>query len=148
MPIDKFLCDVDLPQFHPGPFSVRLKYELKQLYFEKKVRNVFHFVYSSVILSLIVVCSLFIFKPQVPYNINSFVFNGEDTTLEQLLFAERGADGSNFLDNIRTLSSDLGHLPFIEEDRSYLIQRFRNNENQSLFYISEVKNQVQHRILY
>ncbi|MCL2062829.1 MAG: hypothetical protein FWG98_00455 [Candidatus Cloacimonetes bacterium] len=150
MPIDKYLCNVNLPDFQPGPFTVRLKYELKQLYFDKKLSNFYHYVYSSAILGLFVICLLLVFKPQTAHNINSFVFRTDhENALDMLLLAEKDIDISNLPSNIRTVSTEMPNsLSFLEDDKSYLIHKFRNHENKTMIYISEVKNQQQQRILY
>ena len=149
MPIDKYLCNVALPDFPPGPFAVRLKYEIKKLYFEKSVGKILHFAYSTAIFGLLVLCMIFILKPQTAHNVNSFVFKDNDATLDMLLLAERDIDISSFTSNERFLTAESSTLPFIEEDKSYLIHKFRNHENQTLIYISELKSsQAQHKILY
>ena len=150
MPIDKYLCNLNPPAFHPGPFTNRLKYELKKFYFDKKGVNYFHFAYSSAILGLFVICLFLILKPQAAHQINSYVFrNDVESTLDMLLLAERDIDISSFPANIRTVSSEMTtSLPFLEEDKSYLIHKFRNHENKTMIYVSEVKNSQQSRVLY
>ena len=149
MPIDKYLCSLKLPEFQPGPFTVRLKYELKRIYFDQKLSKSFHYAYSSTIFSLFVICLLFIFRPQVAQKINNFVLGGNDNTLDMLLLAERDIDISNFPSTIRTVSADItSSLPFIEEDKSYLIHKFRNHDNKTFIYFSEIKGPQEHRILY
>ena len=148
MPIDKFLYEVKAPSFHPGPFAIRLKYELKQLVFEKKAGRLFHFAYSTAIFSLLVLCLVFIMKPQTAHNINNLVFRDNDAALDMLLLAEKDIDISDFSSNIRTISTDTSSLHFIEEDKSYLIHKFRNQENKTLIYVSEVKSSQQNKILY
>ena len=143
MPIDKFLCNIDLPDFQPGPFAVRLKYEIKKLYFERRLSRAMHYVYSSAILGLFVLCMTLVLHPQTALRMNNYVFKNSDDALDMLLLPERDIDISNFPSNIRTVSADVNSLPFIEEDKSYLIHKFRNHENRTVIYVSEVKKAQQ-----
>jgi hypothetical protein len=144
MHIDKYLCDVNLPEFQPGPFAVRLKYELKQSFFDKrKTAWMFHFVYSTAILGLLAICIFLVVNPHVANNMNTIVFGEQETTessLEMLLLAERDIDVSNFPSGIRTVSSNTySPLPFIEENTVYVIYKFTNEYNQTLFYINQIR---------
>ena len=148
MHIDKYLCDLEAPFHKPGPFSARLKYELKQAFFDRRTGNAVHYAYSSAIFSLLIVCTLLVFKPYTAQRINSFVFGGQDNTLDMLLLTENDIDISNFPSNVRAVSHDLNSaFPFLEEDKPYLLHKFRNHENQMLIYISEVRPR-QSRTLY
>jgi len=148
MHIDKYLCDLEAPFYQPGPFSVRLKYELKQAFFDRRSGSIIHFAYSTAIFSLLIVCTLLVFRPYTAHQINSFVFGGQETTLDMLLLTENDIDISNFPSNVRAVSQELNSaLPFLEEDKPYLVHKFRNHENQMLIYISEVRPR-QSRTLY
>ena len=149
MPIDKYLYNVNAPDFPPGPFAVRLKFELKQLFFDKKIGSFFHYAYSTAILGLVAICLLLIMKPHAANNINHFVFRGKDSTLDKLLVAERDIDMSSFTSSIRNVSAEMNQsLQFLEDDKSYLIHKFKDHENKTLIYVSEVKQSQQQRILY
>jgi len=151
MHIDKFLCDIEAPFHQPGPFSARLKYDLKRNFFDRRQGKAIHYAYSSAIFSLLIVCTLLVFRPYTAQKVNSFVFGNGDTnttTLDMLLLTENDIDISNFPANIRPVTHQLNSaLPFIEEDKSYLLQKFRNHENKMLIYISEVRPR-QSRTLY
>jgi hypothetical protein len=111
-----------------------------------------HLVYSTTILSLFVICFLFILKPNTAQSINTFVFGDNSKNhdaLDLLLLAEKDIDLSNFPANIRTVSNEMNSsLPFIEEDKSYLLYKFRNHENKTLIYVSEVRKPQQPRKLH
>jgi len=140
MHIDKYLCDVETPCSQPGPFSNRLKYELKQTFFDRRFSNIIHYIYSIAIFCLLFVCSVFIFNPHAAHKVNSIVFGEKDSTLDMILLTENDIDISNFPANIRTVSNQMNSaLPFIEEDKSYLVHKFKNHENKTLIYISEVR---------
>jgi hypothetical protein len=82
---------------------------------------------------------------------NTLVFgNQHDETLDMLLLAEKDIDITNVPSYIRTVSasSPQSSLPFIEEDKSYLLHKFRNQSNQMMIYISEVKQTQQPKVLY
>jgi hypothetical protein len=142
MHIDKYLCDVKKPTFLPGPFSVRLKYELKQAIFDKKPVSSFHLVYSSAIICLFILCTVFVLNPTTAQRLHTLVFPENQTdTLDLLLMAERDIDLSNYPTTFRTVASELENtLPFLENNKSYLIHKFRNTEDKAFIYISEVKN--------
>ena len=149
MHIDKYLCDVEQPDFLPGPFSVRLKYEIKQKFFDKRNVNYFHLAYSGTIFGLLLICSFLVLKPDTASTINKIVFGNQTETLDMLLLSDKDIDLSNYSSNIRTVSSDINStLPFIEEDKSYLIHKFRDHQNKTLIYISEVKKNHQPKTLY
>ena len=149
MPIDNYLCEIDNPHFVPGPYSLRLKYELKKYYYERKPTPVAHFIYRVTILSLLVVCGLFVLKPYTATKLNALVFGEKQDLLDMFLLAEKDIDISNFPPNVRTFSTDSDiTLPFIEVDKPYLIHKFVNHDNKTLFYISEVKSTKSTKILY
>ena len=149
MPIDKFLYNVDLPNFHPGPFNVRLKYELKQIFFDRKLGKYFHLVYSSAIFSLLIVCLILVVKPHTASNINNFVFGGKDSTLDKLLLAERDIDFATLSSTLRNVSAEVNSaLPFLEDDKSYLLHKIRDHENKTVIYVSELKSLHRQKILY
>ena len=149
MLIDRYLCDIDTPYFQPGPFSVRLKYELKQSFFDKKSSKTLHLAYASAVLSLFVVCSLLVVRPHTAQRLNSLVFGEQTSTLDMLLLTESDIDVSNFPSHIRRVSHQMNSsLPFIEEDKSYLLHKFRNHDNKTLIFISEVKRTQPIRTLY
>jgi len=140
MHIDKYLCDVKRPNFLPGPFSIRLKYELRQTIFEKKVNHTLHYVYATAVLCLLILCTIFVSKPQTAERLNILVFGDKTQSLDMLVLTDRNIDLSNFPTHVKTVSSDMNTaLPFIEENKSYLIHKFKNHEDKVLFYISEVK---------
>ena len=149
MPIDKFLYSLKTPDFPPGPFSVRLKYELKQLYFDRKIGKILHLTYSAAILCLVVLCITLVTNPHIASNINNFVFNGNNSTLDKLLLAERDIDISNFSASVRNVSHEINSsLTFLEDDKSYLIHKFKDNDNNTLIYISEVKSSAYNKTFY
>lgn len=150
MHIDKYLCNIEKPDFLPGPFSVRLKYELKQEFFDKKSKLSMHFMYCTGLISLFVICTLFVLRPNTAENLHKIVFGDRNSeTLDMLLLSDNDIDLSNFPNNIRTVSSDHNSsLPFIEEDKSYLVHKFRDHNNKTLIYISEVKKNIPPKTLY
>ncbi len=150
MHIDKYLCNIEKPDFLPGPFSVRLKYELKQQYFDRKNGFSLHYIYCTSVMSLLIICSLLVIKPHTAKNLNRLVFgNSHDETLDMLLLSDRDIDLSNYPNSIRTVATDNNStLPFIEEDKSYLIHKFKDHNNKTLIYISEVKKNLKPKTLY
>jgi len=144
MHIDKYLCDIKQPIFPPGPFYVKLKYDLKQAIFDKKPHSYAHLVYCTAIVCLIIICTLLIYKPDTARNLNTLVFGNDTDTLEMLLLASETTN-TPFPSQFRSVSSDATYyLPFIEEDKPYLIQRVKDSDDKSFYYVREVK-QTQHQ---
>jgi len=140
MPIDKYLCDFKPPVFLPGPSYVKIKVDLKRAIFDKKLLGHMHIIYTTAIVCLLALCSIFILKPQTAHNINTLVFGQDNADHNALLFADKDVDLSQFTTQFKTISSDASQsLPFIEDNKSYLIQRVKNSEDQSFFYVREVK---------
>ena len=150
MPIDKFLYDLEKPDFFPGPFAIRLKYEMKQVLFAAKQKQYHHLSYTLAIVSLSLMCIMLILKPSAAQSLNQFVFGVDNSDTFDMLFSEENdIDLSNLPSNIRAVSTGTSSsFPFIEEDKSYLVYKFKNHENKTLIYFSEVRNPQQTKILH
>ena len=150
MPIDKFLYDLQKPDFFPGPFAIRLKYEMKQVLFAAKQKQFHHLTYALAILCLSSICVMLIIKPSTAQSLNQLVFGADDYDTYDLLFSEENdIDLSNLPSNIRAVSTGANSsFPFIEEDKSYLVYKFKNHENKTLIYFSEVRKPQQAKTLH
>ena len=150
MPIDKYLSDIETPDFSPGPFAIRLKYEMKQVIFFERNKPLYHFIYSTAILSLSVICLLLVLKPQTAQSLNLLVFKGEQPEDIDLIYAEESEiDLSKYASNVKAVSSNANtSFPFIEEDKSYIVHKFRNHENKMLIYFSEVRKPQSSKVLH
>jgi len=149
MHIDKYLCDIKHPLFPPGPFYCKLKYDLKQSIFEKKAHTYAHLIYCTTIVCLVILCSLLIYKPQTARDLNTIVFGQDTDTLDMLLQAGDSYDSYVYNAYLRTVSSsDAYYLPFIQEDKPYLIQRVKDNDDKSFYYVREVKQTQQQSKIY
>ena len=147
--LDKLLYGVSTPTFLPGPFANRLKWTMKQEFFEKKTGYSMHLVYSTAIVCLCVLCGTLIWNPQTAQRLNTFVNGNSENTTESLLLAEREIDLAGYPASIKTVSTEVNStFPFIEEDKQYIVSKFRNHENKELIYISEVKRPEQPRRSY
>ncbi|HOQ80448.1 MAG TPA: hypothetical protein PL063_01770 [Candidatus Cloacimonadota bacterium] len=148
--LSKYLCSVNKPEFQPGPFSVRLKYELKNKFLEQKQSRLLPTISVSLVSVLTVMLSLLIIKPQTAYRLNRLVFdNNKD--IDYLLFnSQEETDYSNLSSQIRPVATNMQNSPLsmIEEDKSYILHKLRDSSNRTIFYISEVKQKVQPKILY
>jgi hypothetical protein len=122
---------------------------MRQVLFQKVSNRSLHIVYCSAIFCLLTLCSILIISPQSAHRANSFVFKDHTDPLDMLLLAERDIDLSNYPSHIRTVSSEMhSTLPFIEEDKSYIIHRVRNRDDRAVFYISEIRKTQQFSKLY
>lgn len=148
--LNKFLCRINKPDFQTGPFSVRLKYELKNQFFDQKHSQLFPIISVSVMTLMTVMIGMLIFKPQTAYRLNQLAFNHKDN-IDYLLFnSDDNNDFSNLSDQIKPVSSNFQDSPLsmIEEDKSYILHKLTDDTNRTIIYISEVKKKVQPRILY
>ncbi len=148
--LSKYLCSVNKPDFQTGPFSVRLKYELRNKFFEQKQSRLMPVISLSLVSVLTLMVGMLIIKPQTALKLNQLAFNHKDN-MDYLLFnSDENVDFSNIADHIKPVSSDLQNSPLsmIEEDKSYILHKMKDDSNRTIFYISEVKKKVQPRILY
>jgi hypothetical protein len=135
MHIDKFLYDVKTPKFQPGPFSVRLKYELKKVMFDKKSNKQLHLIYITSICCLAFICLMLVISPNSAQNINNIVFKNKTNNFDMILNAENNINLSNIPANMNSLEAT---LPF-EENKSYLVHKYINKDGQPLIYVNEIK---------
>ncbi|MCB5250949.1 MAG: hypothetical protein RBS16_03310 [Candidatus Cloacimonadales bacterium] len=148
--LSKYLCSINKPEFQPGPFSVRLKYEMRNKLFENKQSKLMPVISISLVSVLTIMLTMLILKPNTAYKINSFVFDNKKD-IDYLLFnSQDGGDFSGISDHIKPVSANIQGSPLsmIEEDKSYILHKLRDSSNRTIFYISEVKQKVQPRILY
>jgi len=104
----------------------------------------------SLVSVLTLMVGMLIIKPQTALKLNQLAFNHKDN-MDYLLFnSDENVDFSNIADHIKPVSSDLQNSPLsmIEEDKSYILHKMKDDSNRTIFYISEVKKKVQPRILY
>ena len=150
MPIDKYLYDIEIPDFTPGPFAIRLKYEMKQVIFYERNKPFYHILYASALLSLSFICVLFVFKPSAAQSLNHLVFKSAQPEDFDLIYAEESdIDLSKYATNVKAVTGNANaSFPFIEEDKSYLVHKFRSNENKMLIYFSEVRKPQTTKVLH
>lgn len=149
--LNKYLCRINKPDFQTGPFSVRLKYELKNKFFDQKKSHLFPIISVSVMSVMTLMLGMLIIKPQTAYRINQLAFNHKDN-IDFLLFnPDDNNDFSNISENIKPVSSNNlqdSPLSMIEEDKSYILHKLKDDADRTIIYISEVKKKVQPKILY
>ncbi len=148
--LSKYLCSVNKPDFQTGPFSVRLKYDLRNKFFEQKERKLMPIISFSLAGIMTLMLGMLIIKPQTAYRLNQLAFNHK-SNMDYLLFnSDENTDFSNISDHIKPVSGNLNDSPLsmIEEDKSYILHKLKDDANRTIFYISEVKKKVQPRILY
>ncbi|MCL1827175.1 MAG: hypothetical protein FWG20_03940 [Candidatus Cloacimonetes bacterium] len=150
MPIDKYLSDIETPDFTPGPFALRLKYEMKQVIFYERNKPIYHIVYTAAIISLTCICFLLVLKPTTAQSLNQIVFKHEILEDLDLIYAEESdVDLSKYATKVNAVTNDTNvSFPFIEEDKSYLVHKFRNHENKMLIYFSEVRKPQTTKVLH
>ncbi len=120
---------IDVP---PGPFSVKLKYDLKNKLFKSNRLQMFFIPAIASFLILISFVSLLIIKPEIAAQIN-YAFTGDKPFpefLEQkpIIYTEGNirANEVNSIDDLKNLS----------EDKTYIIRKERK-KGRNIFYINE-----------
>ncbi len=157
MSIKKYLENVHVPDTPPGPFSVRLKYELKKEFFERKRSwyPAFATAFASVMFLLIMG---FVARPDIAHNLH-YVLVGEEeqpieVALEDLQETELDTpepfltDEDIYLANQRignvsvvgdSTQGEVAGFPHLDEGKSYIIRRGTDEKKGNVYYISEVK---------
>lgn len=146
--LNKYLCSIDKPDFQPGPFSVRLKYELKNQFFNQKKSYLFPVLNYSFMSLLLLIIGLLVVRPQTALKINQLAFNKQDNLDFLLLNPDAESLNNNYNDNLQTVSATNSPFSMIEEDKSYIVHKLKDETNRTVIYISEVKKKVEPRVLY
>jgi len=158
MSVEKYLENIELPEENPGPFSVRLKYNLKnQLYERNRKREMLQRFSSNLALLMFVLVSLMIYRPNLAASLHdnllcrTGIINGESED-EQLLAEQRQADielpeQGRFLGMAHTVStSGRGYSPYqimelsdLPEETPYIIRKVKDSNNRHIYIVTEIE---------
>ncbi len=142
MSIKKYLENINTPEVHPGPFSVRLKYELEKEYFHRKRSFGWYPAFATAALVVMVFAfAVFIFKPDLADKAHYAFWRAEGKQYQ--LFAENSGIAQSAPNSIVDQSNfvPVNNLSNLDESKSYVIKKVRDRNNRSIFYVSEYKGQ-------
>lgn len=153
MSIEKYLENIEKPDTNPGPFAVRLKYEMKKELFERNRGWSFYPIASTVAASILLVCvGLLIMKPNIADNVH-YALSGKNEGLKNIVFVDEGeylgqkSDSNSDYANVGEFYqvSDLSKL---DKSKSYMIKKIRGRRNDVIFYVSEMKPTKKPKVVY
>ena len=157
MSVEKYLENIKIPDESPGPFSVRLKYNLKNTYYEKIRRRDMMLKFTSHAgILMFVALSVMIYKPTLAASLhdNLLCRTGLITSTDeddQLIADRRQAEielpeNGHYLGmryNVST--SATGNLPYqimelsdLPEERPYIIRKVRDRNNRIIYIVNEL----------
>lgn len=166
MSIEKYLEDVHVPSGQPGPFTFKLKHDIKKRLLLRKRRQMTLYrvaKYANVLLFLAV--AFMIVNPDYAVQINR-TFTGNPEPQEQTMHAEQQDDKLPLTEEGTYLGSGSGlgsgsissrivpvstggqasasssfqimELSELEENKPYIIRKFRDNNNRSVYLVNEM----------
>ncbi len=157
MSVEKYLENVKVPQVKPGPFSVRLKYNLKNYCYEqRRKRDFFLTITSKLAFVLFIFVAVMIYKPELAANLHDNLLSKtgiiDNMDEEQMLAEKRQAEIElpnrgrylGMMHNVSTSgSSDNNPYRFMElsdlaEEKPYMIRKVRDRNNRYIYIINEL----------
>ncbi len=150
MSMKKYLENVRVPEFPPGPFSVRLKYELKKEFFDRR-RSWFPAFSAAVAALMLALLVTVVIQPDLADRVHyAFIPQVATQTVAQgeshgKLLSD--AEYRQTVQRLHTIASE-GRSPAIQvrdlqdldTDKSYLIRRTTDDGNRSIYFVSEIKS--------
>lgn len=154
MSIEKYLDNIKFQDIHPGPFAVRLKHEMKSHFFYNRNRSLFFPALSASFgLLMFIFTTGLIIRPDVASKIH-YAFNRAEKRQMEIEFSNEGhllgsyrQENSISSNNIHYTSS-INDIPNLDENKTYLIKRLRDENNRFFYFIKEVKESNQRRTVY
>ena len=169
MSVEKYLDNVETPEINPGPFSVRLKYNLKNYFYERRrKREIYLKLTSNVGIFLFVMVSVMVYKPDLAASLHenllckTGIISNDQIDEEQYLAEQRQAEielpdaGRSFgmRYNVATTSTtdnpyQIMELSDLTEETPYVIRKVRVSNNRYVYIVSEMEaNQSSRHALY
>ncbi|MCD4829301.1 MAG: hypothetical protein K8R90_07760 [Candidatus Cloacimonetes bacterium] len=146
----KYLESIKAPEAPPGPFSVRLKYELKKEFFDRG-RSWFPMASAVAAAIMLVLLITVIVQPDLADQVH-FAFAPQQ--IEQSVATETGnrqflsdEEYSQTVARLQTMSNDsrspaihVRDLQDLDPDKSYLIRRTTDDSDRNIYFVSEVRS--------
>lgn len=138
MSMKKYLESIHCPQYQPGPYGVRLKYELQKEFFGKKqklsVFPVFSYFAALFFFTLFILMAL---KPEFAQRVQ-LVFNpAPDFDLQMQGVNIEPRRSKVLVSGGMVIGSD--DLSNLDSQKSYIIRRVNASDNGEMFYVNEVE---------
>ena len=152
MSMKKYLESIKVPEAPPGPFSVRLKYELKKEFFDRR-RSWFPAMSAVAAAMMLVLLVGMVVQPDLADRVH-YVFAPQQA---QQAVAEAGqTSGQNFLSDAdyrqtvarledmnsegRSPAVHVADLQDLDPDKSYMIRRTTDGDDRNIYFVSEIKS--------
>ena len=169
MSVEKYLENIEIPDVNPGPFSVRLKYNLKNCFYERRrKRELYLKATSNVGIFLFLLLSFMIYKPDLAASLHdnilckTGIITNNEIEEEQLLAEKRQAEielpheGTYLGMRYYASTASAGNSPYqvmelsdLPEETPYIIRKVRDGNNRYMYIVSEIKeNQNTRQSLY
>jgi|SRR5690554_3418768 hypothetical protein len=159
MSVEKYLENIKLPEDSPGPFSVRLRYNLKnQLYERHRKRERLQKFVGNLALVMFILVSVMIYRPNLAATLHdnllcrTGIINNGNEDEKQLLAEQRQAeielpDQGRFLGMAHSVStSGRGYSPYqimelsdLPEETPYIIRKVKDSNNRHIYILTEIE---------
>lgn len=158
MSVEKYLKNIQLPEENPSSFSARLKYNLKNQFYERRrKRELYLRITSHLGLLLFILVAVMVYKPNLAAVLHdnilckTGILNNETIDEEQLLAEQRQAeielpDEGRYLGmrhNVSTAGSanfpyQIMELSDLPEEKPYIIRKVRDRNNRFIYIVNEI----------
>ncbi len=149
MSMKKYLRSVEIPDLHPGPFAVRLKYELKNDFLRKKHFSLVPVFSAGAWVVVLLVTGLFIMKPDIPSKLHYAIWKTQPLpaqTQAKNYYQPVSVSNTGIID--RENEDSLTGFGQLEEDKTYLVRKIKDANNKFIFYVSEIKTDKTPKVIY
>lgn len=152
MSMRKYLESIQTPDVPPGPFSVRLKYELKKEFFEHRRRSWFPALSTAAAMLMLALLVTVVVQPDLADSVHYAFTPQEDTTAIASADETSGQflsdeDYRQTVERLQAMASEsrspavqVGDLQDLDPDKSYLIRRTTDGSDRNIYFVSEIKS--------
>jgi len=139
MSIEKYLNNIEQKEIQPGPFSARLKYEMKEYFMNRRKSYLIPALGYALAMFFFVTTALLLFNPAIAQNVH-YAFSDKNENIQQLDYPSP----NKLTDDGFFYAKDLENLP---AGKSYLIKTVEDKSGK-MFYIDNSQNKKSPRIVY
>lgn len=148
MRLNRILYNVKLKQVDPGPFKNQLKYELMNELYRHRSHSWVPVFTTSMLTLFAVLATVMIIKPETAFKAHQMAFKS-DKQLDYLLMNNEKTNNDNYQSQLQpVVSNGSSAFSMMEDDKSYIIHKIKDDSDRTIILISEVKKKVQPKILY
>ena len=147
MSIEKYLSHIKLKEVPPGPFSVRLKYELTRSLFEKQRNIGFYPVFATAMAAVMLFMSLaFVFNPDLADKAHYAFSRNEDKPSELFTNSQSEVRSSSIVGQGQVYQ--VSDLSMLDDTKSYIVRPAKDSRNGKMYFVSEIDNRNKPKIVY